>query len=329
MIRVTFLGTSGARPTVRRNVSGLFIQREGESLLFDCGEGTQRQMMRFATGFAMNHIFLTHMHADHFLGLTGLLRTMGLQGRTDPMTVYGPTGAEGLISSAIKVGVERSKFEIEVKELSVGDAVDFDGFQVRAFEVRHGIRSTGYALVEEDRPGRFDLDRALELGIPEGPLFGKLHRGESVEVDGRTISPEELVGEPRPGRTVVYTGDTLPGPWTVEVALNANLLIHEATFGDDEADRARETRHSTAAQAAQVALEAGVKRLYLTHVSARYSDDPRPLEAEARAVFPGAIIAHDGLSVELAHHDSASQEALPEAPPKASQEANTGGDEEE
>ncbi len=317
MIRVTFLGTSGARPTVRRNVSGLFIQREGESLLFDCGEGTQRQMMRFATGFAMNHIFLTHMHADHFLGLTGLLRTMGLQGRTDPMTVYGPTGVGRAITEAIHIGVERSKFPTEVRELAADEVVGFDGFQVRAFAVQHGNFSIGYALVEEDRPGRFDLERALELGIPEGPLFGRLHRGESVEVDGRVISPEELVGAPRPGRTVVYTGDTLPGPWTVEVARNANMLIHEATFGQDEADRAKETKHSTAAQAAQVALDAGVKRLYLTHVSARYSDNSRPLEEEARAVFPGAIIAHDGLTVELAHHDSA-----PEAD-------NEGGDEEE
>lgn len=274
-------------------------------MLFDCGEGTQRQMMRFATGFAMQHIFITHMHADHFLGLTGLLRTMGLQGRTDPMTVYGPTGTRLAIMAAIHVGVERSKFEIEVKELSGGQTVDFDGFQVRAFDVQHGIRAIGYALVEEDRPGRFDLERARELGIPEGPLFGRLHRGESVEVDGRMISPDELVGVPRPGRTVVYTGDTLPGPWTVEVAKDANVLVHEATFGEDEEDRARDTKHSTAAQAARVALEAGVKRLYLTHVSARYSEDPRPLEAEARAVFPGAVVAHDGLTIELAHHDSA------------------------
>jgi ribonuclease Z len=303
MIRVTFLGTSGARPTVRRNVSGLFLQREGESLLFDCGEGTQRQMMRFATGFAMEHIFLTHMHADHFLGLTGLLRTMGLQGRTEPMTVYGPAGSARAIGEAIHVGVERSKFDIEVKELSVDECVGFDGFRIQAFEVRHGVRATGYALVEQDRPGPFDLERARGLGIPEGPLFGELQRGSAVHVDGRVITPDEVVGAPRPGRTVVYTGDTLPGPWTVEVARGANVLIHEATFGSDEVDRARDTKHSTAAQAAEVAREAGVKRLYLTHVSARYSDDPRSLEAEARAVFPGAVVAHDGLSFELEHHD--------------------------
>jgi ribonuclease Z len=303
MIRVTFLGTSGARPTVRRNVSGLFVQREGESLLFDCGEGTQRQMMRFATGFGMQHIFLTHMHADHFLGLTGLLRTMGLQGRTDPMTVYGPEGSARLIGEAIRVGVERPKFDTEVRELSVGDLVEFDEFRVQTFEVRHGIRATGYALIEEDRPGRFDLERARELGIPEGPLFGELQRGTPVEVDGRLIAPEEVVGTARPGRKIVYSGDTLPGPCTVEMAQGANALVHEATFGSDEADRAKETKHSTAAQAAEVAREAGVKRLYLTHLSARYSDDPRTLEAEAREIFPGAVVAHDGLSFELNHHD--------------------------
>jgi ribonuclease Z len=303
MIRVTFLGTSGARPTVRRNVSGLFVQREGESLLFDCGEGTQRQMMRFATGFGMQHIFLTHMHADHFLGLTGLLRTMGLQGRTDPMTVYGPEGSARLIGEAIRVGVERPKFETEVRELSEGDLVEFDEFRVQTFEVRHGIRATGYALIEEDRPGRFDLERARELGIPEGPLFGELQRGTPVEVDGRLIAPEEVVGTARPGRKIVYSGDTLPGPCTVEMARGANALVHEATFGSDEADRAKETKHSTAAQAAEVAREAGVKRLYLTHLSARYSDDPRTLEAEAREIFPGAVVAHDGLSFELNHHD--------------------------
>jgi len=219
------------------------------------------------------------------------------------MTVYGPEGSTRSIEKAIHVGVERSKFDIELKELSVGDFAAFDGFRVEAFEVRHGIRATGYALVEENRPGRFDLDRARELGIPDGPLFGELQQGSPVEVEGRVISPDEVVGVARPGRTVVYTGDTLPGPWTVEMARGANVLVHEATFGSDEADRALDTKHSTAAQAAEVARDAGVKRLYLTHISARYSDDPRTLEAEAREIFPGAVVAHDGLTFELEHHD--------------------------
>jgi len=304
MIRVTFLGTSAARPTVRRNVSGLFLQREGESFLFDCGEGTQRQMMRFGTGFAVHHLFISHLHADHFLGLTGLLRTMGLQGRAEPLTLYGPRGSGSTLRQAVELGVERVGFEVRVRELEDGEGLETEEYSIRAFSVRHGPPAVGYVLDEHDRPGRFDIERAREMGIPEGPLFGQLHRGESVVVDGRTIDPSDVVGPARPGRRVVYTGDTLPGEWTVEAARGANLLVHEATFCEDERDRARDTRHCTAHQAAEIAAQAGARRLFLTHISARYSEDPGPLQEEARAIFPGAIVAHDGLSIEIAHADS-------------------------
>ena len=303
MIRVRFLGTAAARPTVRRSVSAIAVQREGRSFLWDCGEGTQRQIMRYGTGFSFSHIFVTHAHADHLLGLPGLLRTMGLQGRKERMTVYGPAGTEATLRTAVRLGAERPAFPVEVKGLAPGSRVDFGGWAVHAFRAAHGVPALGYALVEEVRLGRFDVERARRLGVPEGPLFGQLHRGEAVEVDGRIVSAEDVVGPPRPGRKVVYSGDTRPTREAVEMAMGADLLIHEATFGADEGKRARETRHSTAAEAAGVAARARVRELVLTHVSARYSETPARLEEQARAVFPASRVAWDGLEVEIGYRD--------------------------
>ena len=303
MIRIRFLGTAAARPTVRRNVAGIAVQREGESFLWDCGEGTQRQMMRYGTGFSFNHIFVTHAHADHILGLPGLLRTMGLQGREEGMTVYGPAGTEKRLRAAVRLGAQRSPFPVEVRGLEPGARVPFDGWAVHAYRADHGVPAIGYALVEEVRLGRFDPEAARRLGVPEGPLFGKLHRGESVVVDGRAIAPADVVGPPRRGRKVVYSGDTRPTRETVEIARGAELLIHEATFGADEVARARETRHSTSAEAARVALRAGVQELVLTHVSARYSENPARLKAGGRKVFPACRVARDGLEIEIGYRD--------------------------
>lgn len=303
MIRVVFLGTAASRPTVARNVSSVLMHRLGETLLFDCGEGTQRQMMRYGTGFAVHDIFFSHMHADHILGLPGLLRTMGLQGREEPMNLYCARGEKRIVNEAVHLGIERVGFAVEIHELEPGQVVERDGYDIVPFRTHHGRRSLGYALVEHERLGRFDPDRARELGIPEGPLFGRLHRGESVEVDGRVIAASEVVGAARPGRRVVYTGDTRPVEATLEHARNADLLIHESTFGDEEAARARETDHSTAREAAQLARDAGAARLVLTHISPRYGIDPFVLEREAREVFPGTTIARDGLEVEVPYPD--------------------------
>jgi len=303
MIRVTFLGTAAARPTVRRGVSAITVQREGDLMLFDCGEGTQRQMMRYQTGFSLDSVFFTHMHADHILGLTGLLRTMGLQGRTETIRLYGPRGCMATLTNAVGLGVDRVPFEVTIEELEAGDRVGRDEYDIVALKVDHGAAALGYALAEHSRAGRFDVETARAMGVEEGPLFGRLHRGETVEVDGRLIEPHEVVGPAREGRTVVYTGDTRPTDSIVDAARNAELLVHEATFTEEERDRARTTFHSTAKDAAEIASRAGVRRLVLTHISARYSDEPGAIETEARAVFPDAVVARDGLAIELPFSD--------------------------
>lgn len=286
-------------------------------MLFDCGEGTQRQMMRYGTGFSLDRIFVTHLHADHYLGVIGLLRTMGLQGRTDPMDLYGPPGSRSTLRNAVDLGFDRVGFPVRITEMAPGDAVERDEYDVVAVPVSHGPSAVGWAVVEHERPGRFDVERARSLGVPEGPLFGDLHRGETVEVDGRTVTPDLVVGPPRPGRTVVYTGDTRPSVRVVEAARNAELLVHDCTFSGEEADRARDTGHATAAEAAGVALEAGVKRLALTHLSARYSESFRVLEEEAREVFPAAVVARDGLVIEIPYSDDDPGDAGSEVGPNS------------
>ena len=303
MLSVTFLGTSAARPTVERNVTSLALEREGETLLFDCGEGTQRQMMRYGVSFALTEIFFTHFHADHFLGVIGLVRTLGLQGREEPMKLYGPKGAKRVLTNAVSLGVERVPFGLEIIELDVGQELKRDEYALRTFATEHGPNTIGYALIEDERPGRFDPDKARAAGVPEGPLWGKLQRGETVTVEGREIPAAGIVGDKRKGRKLVLTGDTRPCAGTVDAALGADLLIHEATFGEDEKDRAKETNHSTARDAAQVALAAKCKRLVLTHLSARYSISAEELLKEAKEVFAETIVAKDGLTVEVPFAD--------------------------
>jgi ribonuclease Z len=304
-LSLLLLGTSASRPTVERNVSSIALVREGETMLVDCGEGTQRQMMRYGVSFTLSDIFFTHFHADHVIGVIGLMRTMALQGRTDVLRLWGPKGAGRHLKRAEQFGVDRLTFEVDIKEIDAGDARKGAGYVVRAFHVDHGPGPAfGYALVEEERKGRFDPDRARELGVPEGPMWGRIHRGESVTLEnGRVVEASELVGPKRPGRTVVMTGDTRPCAATLEAARGADLLVHEATFGDEEAERAKETGHSTAREAGCLARDAGCRRLLLTHFSARYSRDAGELEAQARSEFPDVTIGKDGMEIDVPFRD--------------------------
>lgn len=304
-LTLTFLGTGAAIPSLDRNVAALALAREGETLLFDCGEGTQRQMMRYGVSFALRDIFFTHFHSDHLLGLTGLVRTLGLQDRTEPLRLHGPRGGRRLLEQALAVGIERNKFEVEIAELAPGDRVDRGEYAIVAVEAEHRTTALAYALVERERLGRLHPERVRELGVPEGPLWGRLHRGETVELpDGRRVGPADLVGPRRPGRTVVISGDTRPCAAVAAAARGADLLVHEATFQSDEADKAVQTGHSTAAEAAGVARDAGVRRLVLTHISARYTREAPELLAEAQAVFPETLVARDGLTVDVPFADA-------------------------
>jgi len=300
-LSLRFLGTSAARPTVERGVSSIALVREGETILFDCGEGTQRQMMRYGVGFSIDEIFFTHFHTDHLLGLVGLTRTMSLQGRNETLRLYGPVGAQKALRACIVFGGERLTFPVEIAELENGHVLDRKDYEIHAVSADHrGATALGYAMIEKTRLGRFNPVLARELGIPEGPLWGLLHRGQTVTLaDGSQVAASALVGEARAGRRVVISGDTRPTTALQALAERADVLVHEATFGDDEAERAVETGHSTAREAATLARTAGVRRLLLTHFSARYSRDPGELVTQGQSVFPATVAARDGLEIDV------------------------------
>ncbi len=306
-MRATFLGTGGAVPTTVRAPSAVLVNRDGERLLFDCGEGTQRQMMRYGTGFGISHLFVTHLHGDHILGIPGLIQTLDFNEREEPLAIHGPPGSKRHLQQLVHSGGYQPSFHVSVHETRPGNvAYQGEDYEVRAFETEHRTSSVGYTLVEDDRPGRFNRERAEELGVPVGPEFSKLHNGESVELeDGTIVEPEQVVGEPRPGRKLVYTGDTRPLDSTAEVAEDADLLIHDATFTDEESGRAVKTGHATAREAARVARDAGVRKLALTHISARYAAHPDPLLEQATSVFDGDVfVAEDGQTVEIPFSDA-------------------------
>jgi len=307
-LRVTFLGTSGAVPTTERAPSAILINREGDRLLFDCGEGTQRQMMRYSTGFTVSHIFVTHLHGDHILGIPGLIQSWDFHERDDTLTIHTPPGTSRHIEQLTRLGGHQPGFPIRINEVHPNEtAVRMEEYEVRVFETNHHTKSQGYALIEDDRPGRFDREKAEnELNIPPGPAYGQLHRGETVTLDdGRVIDPEEIVGDPRPGRKIVYTGDTRPTESTVDIAQHADLLIHDATFADDNATRARKTGHATGFEAGNIAQRADVTRLALTHISSRYGGYPDPILDGATDAFLGEVfIASDGQKLEIPFPDA-------------------------
>jgi ribonuclease Z len=290
---VVFLGTAASMPTAQRGPAALLVRRGSERLLFDCGEGTQRQLQRSAIGLPdLQEIFLTHFHADHFLGLPGMLKTFALRGRDEtPLTVYGPHGLHELFKR-LHPFLGRLPYPLDLVELDAGDRLDREEYAIEGLTVEHGSEALGYAIVEHERPGRFDVSAADALGVPDGPARGQLQSGREVTVDsGRVVTPADVLGEPRPGRKVVYTGDTTPSPSVVQAAHGADLLVHEASFLTEEAERAKETMHSTAAQAAEVARLAQVRLLALTHVSPRYFGPE--LADEAREVFPDTVVPRD------------------------------------
>ena len=292
-IDVVFLGTAASMPTAQRSPAALLVRRGSERLLFDCGEGTQRQLQRSAIGLPdLQEIFLTHFHADHFLGLPGMLKTFALRGREEtPLTVYGPRGLRELFKR-LHPFVGRLPYPLTVVELEPGEPLERAEYVIEAFPVEHGPDALGYAIVEPERPGRFDVGAADALGVPDGPARGRLQGGDEVTVpSGRTVTPADVLGDPRPGRKIVLTGDTAPSPLVVQAAHNADLLVHEASFLADEEERARETMHSTAADAAEVARLAEVRMLALIHISPRYFGPE--LAAEARGVFPETVVPRD------------------------------------
>jgi ribonuclease Z len=289
---VLFIGTAGSAPSARRGLPATLVRRGGDRLLFDCGEGTQRQLLKSIGLVELEEVFITHFHADHWLGLPGMIKTFSLRGREKPLTVYGPPGLKTLFKVLSPV-VGKNTYPLRLVELEPGEELRRDDYLVAPFAVDHRVTAYGYALVEEERPGRFDDARARELGVEFGPDFGRLQRGETVN----GVEPSQVMGPPRPGRKIVLSGDTAPSERMKVIAHDADLLIHEATFLDEEIERAGETAHSTALAAARLAAEAEVKMLALTHVSPRYSGGE--LRDEARTAFENTIVPRDFDSVEI------------------------------
>jgi ribonuclease Z len=289
-----FLGTAGSTPTARRGLPAVLVARGGERLLFDCGEGTQRQLLRSVGLVDLDAVFITHFHADHWLGLPGMLKSFALRDRSAPLSVYGPAGLGELMASMRSVYGRRLPFELSIVELEPWEELERSGYTVAAVPVNHGGRAAqAYALVEPQRPGEFDPRAAERLGVSPGPDFGRLQRGETVG----GVAPEQVMGAPREGRKLVISGDTAPVETLAYAAHRADVLVHEATFAEEEAARARETFHSTARQAAELAREADVRVLALTHISSRYSGGE--IRDEARAVFPATVAPRDFDAIEV------------------------------
>jgi ribonuclease Z len=291
-LSIFFAGTAGSVPTARRGLPAILLRAGGDRLLFDCGEGTQQQLLRSVGLPDIDAIFITHYHLDHWLGLIGMLKTFDLRARDRPLAIHGPPGLRALLGGLRPI-IGRTGYPLSLVELEPYEEVRFGSYLISPFPVRHRVDAYGYAFVEDDRPGRFDADAARRLGVAEGPDFGRLQRGETVG----GVTPEQVVGETRPGRKVVLSGDTAPCQAVEVLAHGADVLVHEATFLSDERARARETGHSTAAQAAELARDAGVRLLALTHLSTRYF--PREIRDEARAIFADTVVPRDFDAIEV------------------------------
>ncbi len=314
-LEVTFLGTSGSWPSARRNVSATAVRRGGEILLFDCGEGTQRQFQKSPLShMAVSKIFITHLHGDHCFGIPGYLKTMQLNEREEPLAVFGPPGTERWMRDVARIApIRADSFPLEVREMEENETIRFhEGYSVTATPGDHSIPAYAYRMQEDSRPGTFDKPKALALGVPEGPLFGALQRGGSVTTPaGDTVRPEDVMGPARSGRSVVVSGDTRPTKRIVALAEGADLLIHEATYTDLHQELAEENQHSTAAEAAAVAREAHVKALWLHHISPRYDETETHL-AQAREVFANTHVAQDFLTVDVPYPERGEPSVSPQ-----------------
>ncbi|MFH1328527.1 MAG: ribonuclease Z [Candidatus Bathyarchaeota archaeon] len=299
-MQVIFLGTGGGLPSVGRGLPCTALRYEGQIILFDCGEGTQRQMMRMKVGFSKKmKIFITHIHGDHLLGVPGILQTMSLLDRREKLEIYGPKGVSDfilMIKKHLRFGL---RFPVEVFDVGAGIVCKENSFRVIAKWVEHSVPTLAYAFVENKKPGKFHPDKALKLGIPKGPLWHRLQHGKSVKLAGdKIIEPREVADPSRPGVKIVYSGDTRPCDGVARLARSVDLLIHDCTFDNDLADRAESDLHSTPKQAATVAKNAEVKKLVLTHISARYKDSSILLR-QAKKVFKRVYVAEDFMKIEL------------------------------
>jgi ribonuclease Z len=301
---VVFLGTGGSMPTKERALPSIGIRFAGELIIFDCGESTQRQLLSSGLGLPKDiNLFITHLHADHFLGIPGLLFTLGMLGRESPLTIHGPQGLKEVVGMLLEACRVELPFEVYVNEISGGLVYRGRGFVVEAMAVDHSVEAYAYRLKENDRPGKMNVEYLESIGLERGPKWGLLQRGIPIEHKGQIIDPKDAVGPSRPGRAVVYTGDTRPTENVVNFSRNADILIHDATFRSDLADKAAEDGHSTARQAAEIALKANVRDLYLFHISPRYQDDVDTLLWEARQVFQRSHLPRDLERVEVTYRD--------------------------
>jgi ribonuclease Z len=281
-----FAGTAGSVPTARRGLPAVLVRRGGDRVLFDCGEGTQRQLLRSVGLADITDVFITHLHLDHWMGLPGMLKSFDLRDRDRPLEVHGPAPL-GEVMQVMRFTYGRMGYELTVRELAAGDVVERDGYRIHAVEARHRGPALSYALVEDARPGRFDAELATSLGVRPGPDFGRLQHGETVN----GVTPDQVVGPERPGRKIVLSGDTRPTELLRVAAHEADVLVHEATFLHEEAERARQTGHTTAREAAELAREADVRLLALTHLSTRYGGGE--VREEARGIFPATEVPRD------------------------------------
>ncbi|MFX0195565.1 MAG: ribonuclease Z [Candidatus Hodarchaeota archaeon] len=302
-MKVVFLGTSAARPTSNRWLSCVVVQRKKEYFMFDCGEGTQYRLFqeKLRVWHRPLYVFISHLHYDHWGGLLGLIASMALEGRKDPLKIYGPPGIRTLYQCFSMI-LRKGNFPIEFLECSSGVLHETQKYRVVACEGTHNIPTLAFALIEKMRQGKFYPNRARVQKIPEGPFWGKLQKGETIQIDGRTITPDQVLGRPRPGRKLVYAVDTRPNRDIEELATNADLLIHDATFSIEQQSRAKETYHSTAHEAAKIAKKAQVRQLVLTHISARFKTDEILLR-EAEEVFENSRVAYDGLTLFIPPRD--------------------------